>query len=177
MTTEDLESLTTKPHESIEESAGKKLEKLWDFPEAAEEVTYWLKPIGVTDSPITEQRTFGKSGTIFISQRLQEPRVFKGDILIEYGIGARRILSVYKATSNVFRVTKEDIKKNKRVRRWPWYVIGKNLTPAFGKNWHKHNLYSSELVNDYLKQNANGIITRAGSKTLNALMRQVQNQT
>lgn len=167
-----LKEIVLTGHESTEETAGKRLAKLWDLPAPASEVTYWLKPIGVSDSPITEKRTFEKiKDYLHFSTPSRKPKVFKGDILIEYGIGARQILSVYRATSDILRVTKEDIKKNKLVKRWPWYVIGKNLTPRFGKYWFKHELYASVLVDKFLSKNPDGIVTRAGSRNLNALMR------
>lgn len=167
-----LEKIVNKIRQSSEETTGEGLAKLWHLPPPPEEITYWLKPIGVTEAPITEERTFEKlKDYLHFSTPSRRPKVYRGDIIIEYGIGAKRILSVYKATSDVQRVTRAHIRKNDRVKRWPWYVIGKNLTPSFGMSWYKHNLFMSDLVRDYLASNPNGYVTLAGSKNLNALMR------
>jgi hypothetical protein len=168
----NLKPLITKKRESSEEKSGSALPNLWKLPDKSREITYWLKPIGVSDDPVTENRFFSHvTDHLHFSTPSKTPRVEIGDILIGYGVGARRILSIYQATSKPQRVTKQRIKKNKKLRRWPWYVIGKNLSKEFGGFWQKYNLYANDLVDEFLKDNPNSYITKSNNKTLNAIMR------
>jgi hypothetical protein len=167
---ENLKPILKKKIKSEEERKGVALPILWELPEEPNEITYWLKPIGATDDKIKEDRIFNQlAKNLYFSTPSKTPRVNIGDIFIEYGVGARRILSVYQSTSLPERVTKNDIKKNVRLKRWPWYVEANNLTIKFGSSWQKHNLYAKDLVHEYLKRNPDALITVHGSKNLNAI--------
>jgi HKD family nuclease len=131
----------------------------------------WLKPVGVSADPITAGRKFSSLETrLNFSKRT--PRSVKiGDILIAYGVGAKQILSIYRVGSKPSRVTEEDIAKEAWLERWPWYVIGENLTPNFGNEWWQHHFYLSQLKNDFQSQFPTIPITAEGGFTLGAINR------
>lgn len=132
-------------------------------------INFWLKPIGVTDNPVKEDELFN-----VIEDRLnfskQRPNGVKtNDILIAYGVGATKILSIYCATSYPLVVTELEKEKEDWLNRWPWYVTAHNLTPIFGENWSRHNFYINSLREEYLSINPNKPITAVGGQTLGAL--------
>lgn len=135
-------------------------------------INYWLKPIGVTGEPIEEGDPFssvnvGKGDLNF--SKLRPTGVKPNDILITYGVGTTKILSIYRVTSFPEYVTKEDIKEVDWYERWPWYVTGENLTPIFGGKWWKYNFHINGLREQFLKANKDGKITAVGGKTLGGL--------
>jgi hypothetical protein len=156
--------------QSSEEASGSKLKPLWNLPPDNYEINYWLKPIGAKEEPVLPSRIFKKEIEYLHFSKRKPTGVKLNDILIAYGVGARTILSVYQNTSSIGTVTSQEIIKKPRLKRWPFYVIGKNLTPIFGSQWAKHNLVASKLVEEYLEQNPDGFITKVKGKNLNALM-------
>jgi len=93
--------------------------------------TYWLKPIGVTGNAIPWGEPFGqKEYPLHFARRPKGVRI--GDIMIAYAIGHGNILSIYEVSSTINKTTYED-------DRWPYYLIGKNLTPHYGEQWFKQN--------------------------------------
>jgi len=51
-----LNHIVTKGVISKEETVGNGLPRLWDLPEDPRVINYWLKPVGVTNDPITEDQ-------------------------------------------------------------------------------------------------------------------------
>lgn len=150
------------------EESGNNLPVLWELPSALSEINYWLKPIGFTEEPVTENRLFNELKTpLDFSQ--QPVGVKVKDVFIAYGVGAKRILSVYRGGSSPIRYSEAEIIDDDRKERWSWYILSDNLTPNFGEQWSHHNLYASNLVQEYLIKNPNGFITKVGGKTLGAL--------
>jgi len=146
---------------SDEERAGSGLRALWSLPDDPGEADYWFKPIGVTGDPITEDRIFADKEEKLHFSKLRPKGVKTDDILIAYGVGAKRILSIYKVISN----PKFDAKN----KRWPWYVIGRNLTLQFGKKWATHNIYANDLLYKYLQRHPKKSITKVGGKSFGGL--------
>lgn len=132
-------------------------------------IEYWLKPIGVSDSPIIEGTLFNESETRLNFSKQRPNGVKPNDILISYGVGTSKIISVYRVLSFPEYVTEEEIDNEDWLERWPWYVRGENLTQNFGAEWWKHNLHINPLKNKYLTINPNAPITAVGGKTLGAL--------
>ncbi|MBI5471061.1 MAG: hypothetical protein HY961_01805 [Ignavibacteriae bacterium] len=162
-----LKPYAKKQFESCEEGQGSALPTLWNLPDDPNGMNYWLKPIGVTGDPITDDRLFDDVEDNLHFSKLKPNGVKVNDILIAYGIGAKRILSIYKVVSEPMRVQSK--KKEEWMERWPWYVVGHNLTRHFGRNWAHHNIYGSQLIEEYLKKNPKGKITRVGGTTFGAL--------
>jgi hypothetical protein len=163
-----INKIVSRRGSSDEEKAGQEYPVLWQLPEVAEKVNYWLKPIGSTESPITNDRMFTKSPEDLHFSKRKPKSVKPNDILIGYGVGAKRILSVYRVIDDPIHMDEEEF-TNDWQRRWPWYVSAENLTKQFGKDWTRHNLYASDLVDEYLAKNPNGFITKVKGKTLGAL--------
>ena len=161
-----LQSIVTMGSTSKEEMGGNGLPFLWDLPEVPRNINYWLKPVGVTDDPITEDQLFDSEDHDH-HFAVEPTGVRIGDILIAYGIGAKRLLSVYKVTSEGELVPESD--REEWMKRWPWFVTSINLTQNFGRNWATHNIYASSILRDYLSENPHGFITKRRGKTLGAL--------
>ncbi len=159
---------TEKQNGVRDEVYGFSLPKIWNNPDTINENRYWLKPIGVTESPITEDRIFNKQN-LDLHFAVPPNAVRSNDILIAYGIGAKRILGVYKATTNGIEMTEEEREVEEWTKRWPYYVESENLTPNFGQNWMKHNLYANDLVAEFLRDHKGKHITFNGGDTLGAL--------
>jgi HKD family nuclease len=131
---------------------------------------YWLKPIGVSDMPVTENRLFNELNYNLHFSKQRPNGVKPNDVLICYGVGTTKILSVYKATSFPIKATDEEIEEEGEwLERWPWYVEAQNLTPSYGETWFQHNLYKHDLLNEYLKLYPDKPITAVGNQTLGAL--------
>ena len=150
-----------------DEHSGFFLPKLWgnDKNNRPKERKYWLKPIGVTEVPITVGLKLNNEyDELHFSVKPQGIQV--GDFLIAYGIGAKRILTLYEVTTNWQKF--ENVEE-KWQERWSYFLTGKNLTPEFGDNWMINNLYASDLLRDYLRRNPNRFVTANRGKTLGAL--------
>lgn len=138
---------------------------------ANDNVTYWLKPIGVTEDPVLPDKKFSEeSDDLYFSKR-RPTGVRPNDILITYGVGSTKILSIYRATSFADHVTPDDIEENSWMERWPWYVTGLNLTRRYGHVWSQYDLSLNNLKNDFLNENPEGYITFVGGKTLGTIQR------
>ncbi|MCK4665061.1 MAG: hypothetical protein KAT68_19490 [Bacteroidales bacterium] len=151
----------------FDEKFGFKLPKIWNISIKNKSPQFWLKPIGVTEYPITEDRMFSN-----LEDELHfavNPKSIKvDDILIAYGIGAKRILTVYRVKTLGTRFKAEEITEE-WMERWSFYLNAENLTQNFGANWMKKNLYASDLVKEYLEYNPDGFITFNKNKGLGAL--------
>lgn len=132
-------------------------------------IEYWLKPIGVSDRPVQEDRLFNELNDNLHFSKQRPNGVKPNDILICCAVGSTKMLSVYKVTSFPIRATDEEIEDEEWLERWPWYVEAQNLTPNFGTNWFQHNLYKNDLLEEYLNINPDKPVTAVGTQTLGAL--------
>ena len=132
-------------------------------------ITFWIKPIGVTEDPIPVGRKFERLEQKLNFSTNKKPNVKIGDVLICYGVGAKQILSIYRVEELPEYETKEEIEKEPWLERWAWYVVGKNLTPNFGGEWWTHNLNAFELVKEFKEFNSDIPITKSGGDTLGGL--------
>lgn len=132
-------------------------------------VEFWLKPIGVSDNPVAEDRLFDKIEEELNFSKLRPTGVKPNDILIAYGVGTSKVLSIYRVTSFPESATPEEIEVDPWLERWPWYVEAYNLTPKFGSGWANHSLWINSLKDEYLALNPDEAITAVGGQTLGAL--------
>lgn len=129
--------------------------------------TIWLKPIGVTGNPVTPDRTFDEA--VYPLHFANEPKgVNIGDIMICYGVGAGKLLSVYRVFSPIRKATSEMEKREEWIKRWPWIRDGQNITPNYGQNWASYNLALNSLSVDFLNTFPDKNITPT-SQSLGAL--------
>lgn len=127
------------------------------------DINYWLKPIGVSDNIIPWDRLFDEiDSDLHFSDK--KPRgVKQGDILIAYAVGHKNILSIYRVNSAIKNTGNAN-------DRWPYYVVGENLTPFYGTEWNNHNITITNQKQDAL----NGGITKltpSGKNSYGSLMR------
>ncbi|MCU0413878.1 MAG: NgoFVII family restriction endonuclease [Ignavibacteriaceae bacterium] len=130
---------------------------------------FWLKPIGVTGFPVTPDRKFD-SKTYDLHFSKQRPTgVRKNDIVICYGVGSGKILSIYQTTSLPKYSTVKQMNKTSWLKRWPWYIKSKNISPKYGSNWTRHDLKIGQLALDFLNLASKGGVLANGSKSLGGL--------
>jgi HKD family nuclease len=93
--------------------------------------TFWLKPIGFTKNhvPLTEKFDIIDTDLHFAKK---PSGIKKGDIIISFAIGHLKILSIYEVNSAVQKI-------NGQNQRWPYFIVGKNLTPYYGGEWSIQN--------------------------------------
>ncbi|SFN12843.1 NgoFVII restriction endonuclease [Algoriella xinjiangensis] len=125
--------------------------------------TFWLKPIGVSNDLISIDRVFDEVDSDLHFSKLKPKGVKKNDILITYAVGHLNILSIYRVKSEI---------KNTEIEndRWPFYVIGENLTPFYGQNWSKQNITITNQKNEVLDKVLFDI-TPSGKNSFGSLMR------
>ncbi|MEG0926789.1 phospholipase D family protein [Chryseobacterium sp.] len=122
--------------------------------------TFWLKPIGVTDDLVSLTQKFDLiDSDLHFSKRPSGIKM--GDIIVSYAVGHLKILSISKVNSEIKNVNKES--------RWPFYIVGKNLTPNYGREWMKNNITISNQKNLFLSQTSFNI-TPSGKNTYGSLM-------
>jgi len=128
-----------------------------------DKINYWLKPIGVSGAFISHTRIFDEidSDLHFSKQRPKGVKI--NDILIAYAVGHKNVLSIYRVKSEVKTTSKEN-------DRWPYYVIGENLTPFYGQEWSNYNIGISNQKDEVLK-NKFFDITPSGKNSYGSLMR------
>lgn len=134
--------------------------------EFSDQITYWLKPIGVSEEPVMPGRIFDKSYDYLHFSKIKPSGVSIGDIIITCGVGSTNILSVFRVADEALISTKKEIKKKPWLERWPWYMGCNNLSPHFGTTWWNYNFYTSTLSNEYLSLFPSKCLTFRGGKTL-----------
>ncbi len=126
-------------------------------------VNYWLKPIGVSGDFISFDMIFDEIDSNLHFSKTRPSGVKVNDILIVYAVGHKNIVSIYRVKSNV---KSTQIKND----RWPFFVVGENLTPYYGQEWNKYNIGISnqrdEVVNKGLFD-----VTPSGKNSYGSLMR------
>lgn len=126
-------------------------------------INYWLKPIGVTGDAIPFDRVFDEIDSDLHFSKLKPVGVKVDDILIAYAVGHKNILSIYRVKSEV-RTT------GNKNDRWPYYVVGENLTPYYGQEWSMYGIGISNEKNEVLSK-ALFNITPSGKNSYGSLMR------
>ena len=126
-------------------------------------INYWLKPIGVSDDLISWERIFDEVDSDLHFSKLKPKGVKEGDILICYAVGHLNILSIYKVKSEVKYTGNEN-------DRWPYYVIGENLTPYYGQNWNSQGITITNQKNEVIDKGEFNV-TPSGKNSYGSLMR------
>lgn len=124
---------------------------------------YWLKPIGVSDDYIPWNSVFDEIEKDLHFSKLRPVGVKINDILICYAVGHKNILAVYRVKSEV----KTTGKKNDR---WPYYVIGENITPYYGQEWNTKNITITNQKDRVIKLGKFNV-TPSGKNSYGSLMR------
>ncbi len=126
-------------------------------------VNYWLKPIGVSGDLISFDRVFDEIDTNLHFSRTRPTGVKVNDILIAYAVGHKNILSIYRVKSEVKSTKIEN-------DRWPYFVVGENLTPFYGQEWNKYNIGISNQKDEVVNRGLFNV-TPSGINSYGSLMR------
>jgi len=132
---------------------------------------YFLKPVGVTESPILleDQRDFSELHQNLHFSKRKPKGVRKGDVLITVAVTAGALLSYFKVTGGLQEVTEDEILRDSWKERWPWYMEGRNLSPKFGAQWWIHNIQRKDVFNEFLELYPGIPVTSAGGFSLGTL--------
>ncbi|NWL02530.1 hypothetical protein DM790_17035 [Flavobacterium collinsii] len=125
--------------------------------------TFWLKPIGVSHDTIPLSEKFDEVDSNLHFSKLKPRGVRRGDILICYAVGHLNILSVYRVNSELKNTGNEN-------DRWPYYFVGENLTPNYGREWAQQHITVTNQKNFFLQSTALNI-TPTGKNSFGSLMR------
>lgn len=131
----------------------------------------WLKPIGTSEDPVRGDQLFDGAIEELNFSKKRPSGVHPGHIVITYGIGQDKILSVFEVISKPEEATVSQKRAEPWRERFPWILFGRNLTPRLGRDWVLMDLRKGALKDDFLQQNPDGIITHAGSDGFGAFMR------
>jgi hypothetical protein len=130
---------------------------------------YWLKPIGTSEGKMEEGEEFNN-----LEERLnfsvRPAGIRKGDIIIVYGVGPEKILSVYNVNSSeIISAVAKEIKKENWREQYSWSVMGKNLTIKYGGQWWEHNINIFEQHKRFIEKYPDENITFVGGQNLNGM--------
>lgn len=123
--------------------------------------TFWLKPIGTIEDPIPWAKQFNKLEENLYFSNKYPSGIAIGDILITYAVIHKNILSVFRVKSNVI--------VNKNNKRFPYYVVGDNMTPFYGGNWFNYNITISNQRDEILSKKLFNI-TPSGKNSYGSFM-------
>lgn len=125
-------------------------------------IKVFIKPIGVSGNPIYKGDFSKKENSYMYFSKRRPSSVCVGNILIVYAVGGRKIIGVYKVTSEPMWDEDGD-------PRWPWYVESENLTPKLSNcKWAEADLRVTGIANHYA-ETYNKPVTHNGGKNLGAL--------
>lgn len=135
---------------------------------------YFLKPLGTTENPITleRRRDFSELHQQLHFSKKEPKGVRKGDFVITTAVGKGSdgaLLSYFRVTGGIQHVTAEQLKEDQGLKRWPWFVEGKNNSQKFGKLWWQYNLRRQDLLEEFKKINPDVSVTYSGASTLGTL--------
>jgi len=130
---------------------------------------FWLKPIGVTGYPVEPNRKFSSKNYDLHFSKIRPSGVKRNDLVICYGVGTTKILSIYRATSLPKLTSGKKIKVTDWYSRWPWYIKSSNMTPIYGGKWSSFDFKIGQLATDYLQIVDNEGILANGSNSLGGL--------
>lgn len=129
-------------------------------------VTYWLKPLGKSPTPVPSNRLFGGGEHRITFTKKKPSGVKEGDVLIAYSVVSQQLISVFVAGKERGKLTHFDEPGDEQ---WPNYIICRNETPEYGANWPIMKLTLRDLRKDFVK-NSSTSITPTGN-SINVLQR------
>ena len=135
------------------------------------EPQYFLKPVGVSESPILlkDQQDFSDLHQNLHFSKKKPKGVRKGDILITVAVTAGSLLSYFKVTGGLQEATPDEILRDEWKERWPWYMEGKNQSPEFGGSWWKYDIQRKDALKEFLEKYPGIPVTYAGGFGLGTL--------
>ncbi|WP_299978639.1 phospholipase D-like domain-containing protein [uncultured Pseudoteredinibacter sp.] len=132
---------------------------------------YWLKPIGVSEDPIykEDRRDFSDLHQDLAFSKKGVGAIRAGDIIITTAVGCGCLLSYFQITGSPKEATHEEKQQNPWKERWPWHIEGRSLSTEYGACWWEYDLDRKVLLERFLEQNPDEIVTQAGARSLGTL--------
>ncbi|MEH6585219.1 MAG: phospholipase D family protein [Halioglobus sp.] len=132
---------------------------------------YWLKPIGVSENPIYKehQRDFSELHQDLAFSKKGVGAIRAGDIVITTAVGCGCLLSYFQITGSPKESTYEEKQKNPWKERWPWHIEGRSLSTGYGACWWEYDLDRKLLLEKFLEEYPDELVTQAGARTLGTL--------
>ena len=115
---------------------------------------FWIKPWGDPDRPADERESFGDPDIRLMFAK-QPTGVDIGDILFVHRIKAAKLACVTEAMTLAKTLTSDELLREANLKRWPWRIDGKNLSPKFGWWWRECSLKTFSLATEYSEINSN----------------------
>lgn len=134
-----------------------------------EQSVIWLKPIGTTEEPVSTVHRFDGAIEELNFSKKRPSGVRQGHILVTYGVGVNRVLSVFEVITDPEEASAEQKRAEPWRERFPWSLLGRNLTPRLGRDWNQIGLDKGALKDEFLRAHPTGSITQAGGQNYNAL--------
>lgn len=78
-----------------------------------------------------------------------------GDILFVHRIKAAKLACVTEAMTSARKLTADELLREPILKRWPWRIDGKNLSPKLGWWWRECSLKTFTLAIEYSELNSN----------------------
>jgi hypothetical protein len=113
---------------------------------------FWIKPWGHPGELVDKREKFDDSD-IPLNFAKQPIGINAGDILFVHRINAAKLACVAKAVTAARELKPFEIMREPRLKRWPWVIEGKNLTPKFGRWWQHCSLKTFALAAEYSRMN------------------------
>lgn len=132
---------------------------------------YWLKPIGVSDDPVLkkDQEDFSDLHQNLDFSTKGVGAIRAGDIVITTAVGCGCLLSYFQITGSPKEATHEEKQQSPWKERWPWHIEGRNLSTDYGSHWWEYDLDRKLLLEAFIEQYPDEIVTRAGARSLGTL--------
>lgn len=132
---------------------------------------YWLKPIGVSEDPINKesQRDFSELHYELGFSKKGVGAIKAGDVVITVAVGCGCLLSYYRVTGSPREATQAERELSPWLERWPWRIEGRNLSSVYGGCWWQFDLDRKRLLDQFLAEHPDELITKAGSRSLGAI--------
>lgn len=132
---------------------------------------YWLKPIGVSESPIHKEskRDFSDLHQDLAFSKKGVGAIRAGDIVITTAVGCGCLLSYFQITGSPKEATFDEKQENSWKERWPWHIEGRCLSTDYGAKWWEYDLDRKVLMEKFLEQYPGESVTQAGARTLGTL--------
>jgi hypothetical protein len=113
---------------------------------------FWIKPWGYPGQLVDKRERFDDLD-IHLNFAKQPVGINAGDILFVHRINAAKLACVAKAVTPPRELKPLEIMREPKLKRWPWVIEGKNLTPKFGRWWQHCSLKTFALAAEYSRLN------------------------
>jgi hypothetical protein len=126
----------------------------------------YVKVSGTKDDPILPNQRISfneERREIWFSNSPNKIKI--GDCIIEVAVGGMCFLGYYSCASEVFERTSAERNSDKDFDRWPFYVLGNNLSLKYSEKWFNAPLMYDEITEKFVNLYPSDFVTVAESKS------------